>query len=341
MTYYLFAETSQIELDPLKAFLYRINKTGRCAVFAVNDGTRQAFLSALRFRCLPEREDGAVPALGEDGALYWLRPDGIVKISDNAGTLEKHWKKLCRFSARLRSEEIFRRKVCARYSDGIRLQSRSVTGYHRYVFVDRSAGVVLPFRFKAAKKKEQPLVVYFGGGGTIGHRNIKPLLEFLMYARGALAAKRGCNLFVPQATRSAGNPRNCAAQCNRVVELLIAAHEIDPSRVYAYGTSFGGKCTWRALLDRPDLYAAAVEVMGALEDEGAALERIADIPLWLAHAADDRVVPVESDDRCFERLKALGAEVRYTRRDRQGHQMYKTFFRNEGWLDWLLSKKKS
>ena len=42
----------------------------------------------------------------------------------------------------------------------------------------------MPFRFKKAKKENQPLVVYLGGGGTVGCDNNKLLHEFLCYAKG-------------------------------------------------------------------------------------------------------------------------------------------------------------
>ena len=341
MNYYVFVETSRFDVDSLRAFLYRTDKTKRCAAFAVNDETCRTFLSELRGCLPPEFANDAVFARGEDGAIYRLCPDGAVKESVDPGSFETHWKQLCRCSARVRSEAPYQRKMFRRFPDGVHLLARSVTGFHQYVFVDRAADVLIPFRFRAAKGGARPLVVYFGGGGTNGHRNDKPLLEFLLFAAGNRLLKRNCNLFIPQFMFSVGSPRVYAAQCNRIVQSLLAAQEIDRSRVYVYGTSLGGKCTWRALLDQPELYAAALTVMGALEgDENEVLERIAAVPLWLAHAADDPVVRIENDDRCYERLKALGVPIRYTRRDRGGHQMYRSFYRNEDWQNWLFSKRK-
>lgn len=90
------------------------------------------------------------------------------------------------------------------------------------------------------------------------------------------------------------------------------------------------------------MFAGAVEAMGCyygydlLTDD--VLKKLSEIPIWLAHASDDTVVLIASDDYFYDKLKSLGADVKYTRWDKYGHGMSYRFYRQEPWSEWLLQK---
>lgn len=92
------------------------------------------------------------------------------------------------------------------------------------------------------------------------------------------------------------------------------------------------------------IIAAAVETMGEyhgkIKADEKAFDSISSIPIWMAHASDDKVVSIKSDDQFYNALKKAGSDVIYTRWDQYGHGMCGHFYRKEKWLNWLLSKSK-
>ena len=92
----------------------------------------------------------------------------------------------------------------------------------------------------------------------------------------------------------------------------------------------------------PDYFACAVPVTGyffeAYCENGLGIERMKNVPLWIAHSSDDFNVTVESDDICAARLRELGVEVKYTRWEKYGHKMSSKFYRTENWADWMFEQ---
>lgn len=346
MKYYLFAGRKEINFDNVKKYMLRIDETERFALFCIDDENYTEFRTAMGFSELLAEGVDRWPLLGEDGALYSMNCGGIQKEADKSPlTLEANWKRLCKLTKTLDKDAAYRQKIFEKYSDGFAFKRKSVSGFNEYLFMDKENDTVISFRFRKAKKNNQPLVVYFGGGGTVGHDNFKPLYEFFAFAQGKTVVKADCNILIPQLMFGedieAVGMRKVAAYFNRIVRHILEDSDADSNRVYSYGISLGGKCVWSTLLDSPNLYAAAVEAMGMIYNyEAADLESIAHIPLWLAHSSDDVVVKIDSDDYCYKRLKELKADVRYTRWEKYGHKMSPKFYKNEPWLEWLLEKRK-
>jgi predicted peptidase len=219
-------------------------------------------------------------------------------------------------------------------------------GFSQYLFVDKGNDTVIPFRFRKSKKDGQPLIVYFGGGGTLGYDNNKTLQEFLFFANGKKVIKKDYNILIPQQMHSEEGSedkifdiytKNCAV----IINELANKHNVDKNRIYTFGTSAGAKCVWKALINNPDMFAGAVEAMGMIYNyENVDFEKISHIPIWLSHSSDDTVVKIDSDDYCYEKLKSLGADIKYTRWEKYGHKMSEKFYKSEPWLEWLSTKTK-
>lgn len=82
------------------------------------------------------------------------------------------------------------------------------------------------------------------------------------------------------------------------------------------------------------------EYHGKIIADEKAVDSISSVPIWMAHASDDKVVSIKSDDQFYNALKKAGSDVIYTRWDQYGHGMCGHFYRKEKWLNWFLSKSK-
>ena len=130
---------------------------------------------------------------------------------------------------------------------------------------------------------------------------------------------------------------------------------IDPNRVAIYGRSYGGFMVLAAISAYPDLWAAAIDVVGianwvtflentghwrrahrekeygSLELDRAFLESISPMhkvnriqaPLLVVHGANDPRVPVTEADQIVAGLKERGHPVEYLRYPDEGHKISK------------------
>ena len=139
------------------------------------------------------------------------------------------------------------------------------------------------------------------------------------------------------------------------VEWLRNSREVDPGRIAIYGRSYGGFMVLAAITRYPDLWAAAVDVVGIanwvsfLENTGpwrrahrekeygsltadrAFLETISPIhrvdqiqcPLMVVHGANDPRVPVTEAEQIVSSLRARNHPVEYLRYEDEGHKIAK------------------
>ncbi len=99
---------------------------------------------------------------------------------------------------------------------------------------------------------------------------------------------------------------------------LTVKYKIDADRVYCLGHSMGGAGTFTAVYQHPNRFAAAIPSAGIFFpwlDAG----RIADVPLWIFHGNDDKVVNYVGSRNPFERLQRLGANTKLTTVTGVGH----------------------
>lgn len=143
-------------------------------------------------------------------------------------------------------------------------------------------------------------------------------------------------------------------------QAIAALHETilefacDASREYLTGISMGAFGSWRLALDRPDRFAAIVPVCGGLDasptalyhaGQGASVQPheaaanlLHNLPAWVFHGAEDRVIPVEESRRMVDALRAAGGDVRYTEYPGVGHNSWDRAYADPGLPEWLLGK---
>ena len=139
------------------------------------------------------------------------------------------------------------------------------------------------------------------------------------------------------------------------VEWLRASGVADPERIVIYGRSYGGFMVLAAVTTFPELWAAAIDVVGianwvtflertgswrrahrekeygSLEQDREFLESISPIhrvdriqaPMLVIHGANDPRVPVSEADQIVSSLRDRGHPVEYLRYEDEGHKISK------------------
>lgn len=186
--------------------------------------------------------------------------------------------------------------------------------------------VVLPYRLftpDSDAEKRVPLVVTLHGYGESGTNNFSQIAGnqlSVAFANPERQADNPAFVLAPQADPTDPakgawwNPQMQHAVIELVEQTIADNPRIDPDRVYLTGLSMGSYGSWGILPQRADLFAGAVLVCGA-GDEQAAVDALGDMPIWALHSVDDVVVPYDvagSDYRIFRALESAGHDVTWS-----------------------------
>jgi predicted peptidase len=119
---------------------------------------------------------------------------------------------------------------------------------------------------------------------------------------------------------------------------LLKAHPIDPSRVYLTGLSMGGMGVWELAARYPDRFAALVPICGSAGPWLAG--RVAGLPVWAFHNEDDQAVPVTGTTKIIEVLRKHDGDVRATINPTGGHDAWTAAYDDPALYDWLLRQRR-
>jgi dipeptidyl aminopeptidase/acylaminoacyl peptidase len=205
-----------------------------------------------------------------------------------------------------------------------------------------------------------PVILYVHGGPasqTIA--DFDPRFQFFL--------SRGYAILAPNVRGSSGYGKaymalddvelrmDSVADLEQAVNWLRDSGEADPDRIAIYGRSYGGFMVLSAITTYPDLWAAAIDVVGIAnwvtflentsiwrrahrEKEYGSLEHDRDFlatispihkidqiqcPLLVLHGANDPRVPVTETDQIFESLRKRNHSVDYLRYEDEGHKIAK------------------
>jgi len=135
-------------------------------------------------------------------------------------------------------------------------------------------------------------------------------------------------------------PTAVTSLLKQLVDTLMSLPFIDISRIYLGGLSQGGMGVFDMVARYPALFAAAFPICGAGKVSTA--DKFAkQTALWIFHGADDDVVPVHFSRQFYQKLKKLGADVRYTEYTGVRHESWVNAFHEKDLLPWLFSKSKN
>ncbi len=194
---------------------------------------------------------------------------------------------------------------------------------------------IFPFvEYRPAEAKGKlPLIIQLHGAGERGN---SPEELHLVDANGFSAMLQDgefpCLVMMPQCRWDTF----WAAKVESLLQFIeqIKTHfDVDEDRVYLTGMSMGGFGTWYTAMAAPELFAAIAPVCGGGMAWNAGVLKM---PVWVFHGAVDPDVNVRNSDEMVEGLKKHGANVRYTRLDGVGHNVWEHTY-NEELLNWLLS----
>ena len=293
--------------------------------------------------------------IGEDHHPYMPKADGTAEFVtkyEKWPYTAKEWEQYVQQTNKLLAKENRKRdKLVSQHGADTREEHGSPLIWKPGTYVSKTHNLWFPYRVRYAKRPGQPLLVFLHGGGSVGTGNLHPLWEFLSRPkeRRAMLRRQDITVLIPQSSQSGSYQyHDYIAAVKELCELVGAEAKSDFDRIYCMGGSWGGHGTWLSAYLFPDFYACAIPLMGFLQHPDLpwppapeSLAHMKNLPVWVAHSADDKTVPVTRDDETVAVLRQLGAPVRYTRVDGKGHHyLVPWFIKNEPWAEWMFAQKK-
>ncbi len=226
-------------------------------------------------------------------------------------------------------------------------------------------GQILPYRILYPnhydQTKKYPLVLFLHGAGERGNDNEKQLTHGAkLFLQEDVRTQFPAIVIFPQCptegfwgsvkvdrTKSPHafefnymeSETSSLASSIALVKQIAKYESVDRSRVYITGLSMGGMGTFEAVYRYPKLFAAAMPICGG-GDAVHYNKKIKQIPFWVFHGADDAVVGVDNSRVMVERLKVIGAKVKYTEYPGINHNSWDNAFAEPAFLSWMFSNKK-
>ncbi len=190
-------------------------------------------------------------------------------------------------------------------------------------------GGALPADYNARPEAQFPLILFLhGAGDTTPQENIIP-------AYAAAHPEFPFIVITPRAQRDWS-----VARLDVLLGELDRRFRIDPTRIYVTGLSMGAFGAWKLAAAHPERFAAVVMIAGGGDPDQAC--RLAKLPLWLIHNADDQVVPVRRSQELAAAVTACGGMARLTvnptvARDQWSHDAWSAVYSDRALYDWLLA----
>lgn len=113
---------------------------------------------------------------------------------------------------------------------------------------------------------------------------------------------------------------------------------VDPDRVLLTGLSMGGYGTWAVACEAPERFAALAPICGGGDPAKAA--RLAALPIWAFHGADDRVVPLAQSEAMVRAVEAAGGAPKLTVYEGVGHDSWVRAYDDPALWEWLLAQRR-
>lgn len=186
------------------------------------------------------------------------------------------------------------------------------------------------------KKKGLPMIIQLHGAGERGDGGEDlGLVDVHGFSKMMADAEYPCIFIMPQCPKDsfwAANVESIAA----FVKELTREFDVDTDRVYLTGLSMGGYGTWFTAMAHPDLFAAIAPVCGGGMAWNAGVLKM---PVWAFHGVCDDTVSVTQSDEMVAKLTSLGHDVKYSRIENVGHNVWENAY-NEELINWLLDKRR-
>lgn len=194
----------------------------------------------------------------------------------------------------------------------------------------------LPPEYRETEKK-WPLMLFLHGMGERGDD-----LEKVKKHGPPKLIKQGKDfpfiVLSPQCPRWSWWPVQVKA-LDALLDDICEQYRVDEDRIYVTGLSMGGYGTWALAEYRPQRFAAIAPICGG-HQEPEQLKKIAHLPVWAFHGAQDPVVPVKSTKKIVRILEDAGGDPKMTIYPEAGHDSWKKAYSNPELYDWLLQHER-
>ena len=209
-------------------------------------------------------------------------------------------------------------------------------------------------------KEPMPVVVVFHGFGDTS--NLLTYRTAVEWAEPENQAARPCYVIAPVIDDATYYTDRQAVflPLKEFLDEMIKKGEADPERIYVMGNSFGGMSSIEFAEQYPDFTAGILALCPALTYSPGAvaeLEKMKDIPIWLAHAEHDNTIPVTASREAVDKLKELGAKevhfTEYTDEEMEAaggdnapdatysfHHVELAVMEDDAYMEWLFSVRK-
>ena len=135
---------------------------------------------------------------------------------------------------------------------------------------------------------------------------------------------------------------------------VMAQYSTDPTRTYVTGNSMGGIGTEDMLIKynaytgtEGKIFTAGLALAGADYGQGypqpdaSVVTALKNVPFWAIHGGQDTTVPLAFDQNLYAAEQAIGGDMKYTRNNSLGHDVWGTYYTQTGAsspLGWLYSQ---
>ncbi len=125
----------------------------------------------------------------------------------------------------------------------------------------------------------------------------------------------------------------------QLMDSVASNNRVDKKRIYLTGLSRGGSAAWEMATQYPEKFAAMAVVCGMAPVPYAHwIDR--DLPIWVFHGEEDKVIGVEESDRMVEKLRSMGQDIRYTRYKGVGHNAWSRAYTTDSLYTWFTKQKR-
>lgn len=157
--------------------------------------------------------------------------------------------------------------------------------------------------------KKLCLFVYLHGGGGRDGKDNRYIQHAAIYTLDKYLTENEIDAMVVAPKCTKGNSwATISKYVYSMIESLVADHNIDTSRIYLMGTSFGAQGGWALLSERPDLFAAAQ--LASAAPKRYVLENVVKTPIYFTLGENDMDNP-EDYKKTIEKFRKAGAEIEF------------------------------
>lgn len=269
-----------------------------------------------------------------------------------------------------RKIDYYKNKYCNLTDDIVTNRRARILGFKRLRYCNNKLSYTMPFAFyepKNENNKKLPLIIYLHGLANGGESNIIPFFGGFPFAFRLTKniKKNPCYIIMPSipitetyVTVKDENQKLDNSNCfdtlfTNLFEKIKNNYPIDENRVYIIGSSDGAMGTYTQIKMHKERYAAAIPMMGAIfENDKSIYNDLMNIPLWVAHSTNDKVVPIteftennfkwNGTDIIVSTLKEkYKKNIKYTKYKYFGHRTSFIFMIKENWIDWIFKQSKN